>query len=188
MDQFETTDTSDGQLLNRFEKNRDQSAFTELVRRYGPMVFAISWRILRNASDVDDNVQEVFLDAFRLQQREEIRHWRGLMRRLATLGAFERLRRRKQDVRLEDAPPPFAREASPDEHAIGKEVTAMLHDAVAELPPREGAVFWLRYIERLTISEIAESLGVKYQAAATALSRARSKLETLYQESFAEDK
>ena len=158
-----------------------------LLERHGEMVFAISWRILRNASDVEDNVQDVFLQAFVLQQRQTIRHWRGLMRRLATLSALARLRRRKQDVRLDEVSPPIAREGSPDEQAIGKEVTAMLRDAVAELPPREGAVFWLRYIERLTIDEIAESLGVKYQAAATALSRARSKLETVYQESLAED-
>ena len=159
-----------------------------MLERHGEMVFAISWRILRNTSDVEDNVQDVFLQAFRLQQRQAIRHWRGLMRRLATLSALARLRRRKQNVPLDEVSPPIARGGSPDEQAIRKEVTAMLRDAVADLPPREGAVFWLRYIERLTIDEIAESLGVKYQAAATALSRARSKLETVYQESLAEDK
>jgi RNA polymerase sigma-70 factor (ECF subfamily) len=159
-----------------------------LLEQHGQMVFAVSWRILRNTSEVEDNVQDVFLQAFQLQQKQAIRHWGGLMRRLATLSALARLRRRKQDVSLDQVAPPIAREGTSEEHAIENEVAAMLRDAVAKLPPREGAVFWLRYIEQLTIDEIAESVGIKYQAAATALSRARSKLETVYLESLAEEK
>jgi len=59
-----------------------------VIDEHGPLVVRISWRILGHASDVEDNVQEVFLDAYRLEAKEPIRHWRGLLRRLATLGAL----------------------------------------------------------------------------------------------------
>jgi RNA polymerase sigma factor (sigma-70 family) len=54
-------DWQDGRLLERFLTRRDQSAFTILVRRHGPMVLGACRRILPNASDVDDAFQTVFL-------------------------------------------------------------------------------------------------------------------------------
>ena len=152
-----------------------------MLDEHGAMVFGISWRILGNSCDVEDNVQDVFLEAYRLQQREPVGHWRGLLRRLATIGALARLRRRRADVPL-DAVSPAARVASPEEEAIGREVEARLRRAVAELPEREAAVFSLRYFEGLGLDEIAEALGIKYGAAGTALSRARAKLETVFRD------
>ena len=143
------------------------------------MVFRISWRILGNAADVEDNVQETFLAAYRVEQREEIGHWGGLLRRLATLGALGRLRRRKDDISLGEMAP-VDPHGSPEQHAVQRETRAKLRGAVASLPEREGAVFSLRYFEGLALPEIAASLQIKYGAAATALSRARSKLEGVF--------
>ena len=156
-----------------------------LLDEYGPMVFRISWRILGHSADVEDNVQEVFLAAYRFQQRQQVRHWRGLLRRLAMLGALGKLRRRRNDVSLGEtslADPV----ASPEEIAIGREARAKLRGAIASLPEREGAVFSLRYFEDLSLQEIAESLRINYSAAATALSRARSKLERVFGRTAAE--
>ena len=149
------------------------------------MVVAISWRILGHASDVEDNVQDVFLEAYRLQQKQHVRHWRGLLRRLATLGGLARLRRRRAEVSL-DGLAPVARGGSPDEEAVARELRAKLRAAVAALPEREGAVFSLRYFEGLSLAEIAEVLGIKYAAAGTALSRARAKLDRAFSDSLVE--
>ncbi len=150
-----------------------------MLEEYGPMVFRVSWRILGHAADVEDNVQEVFLHAYRVQQRERVGHWGGLLRRLATLGALGRLRRRRGDISLAEISPVDPHE-SPEEYAMQREVQAKLRSAIANLPQREGAVFSLRYFEGLSLPEIAESLQIKYGAAATALSRARSKLEGVF--------
>jgi RNA polymerase sigma-70 factor (ECF subfamily) len=157
-----------------------------LLDEYGPMVFRISWRILGHAADVEDNVQEVFLEAYRTQQRQPVRHWRGLLRRLAVLGALGRLRRRRGDIPLGEISPADPG-ASPEQIAIGHEAQAKLRGAIASLPEREGAVFSLRYFEDLSLEEIAESLRIKYSAAATALSRARSKLESVFSKTPAEN-
>ena len=37
---------SDGQLLQRFITRRDETAFTALVQRHGPMVLAVCRRVL----------------------------------------------------------------------------------------------------------------------------------------------
>jgi DNA-directed RNA polymerase specialized sigma24 family protein len=45
-----------------------------LIDEYGPVVVRISWRILGNGADVEDNVQEVFFEAFRFHNRETVHH------------------------------------------------------------------------------------------------------------------
>jgi RNA polymerase sigma-70 factor, ECF subfamily len=157
-----------------------------LIDEHGPLVVRISWRILGHASDVEDNVQEVFLDAYRLHATEPIRHWRGLLRRLATLAALARLRRRRHEAPLDDVMP-LDRGELPEQSASRRELEDKLRAAVAALPEREGASFSLRYFEGLELSEVAQSLGITYSAAATAICRARAKLQRLFDKSVLED-
>src|SRR5687768_4970644 len=51
----------DARLLEAFVRFRDEAAFTLLVRRHGPMVFAVCRRWLTHPADVDDAVQATFL-------------------------------------------------------------------------------------------------------------------------------
>jgi RNA polymerase sigma-70 factor (ECF subfamily) len=156
-----------------------------LIDQYGPMVVRVSWRILGHGSDVEDNVQEVFCEAFQLHQRGTIRHWGGLLRRLATLGALARLRRRRHESPLDELAQ-VGREALPEQSLIADELEARLRAAVARLPEREASAFSLRYFEGMELPDIAATLGIKYSAAATALSRARAKLKAFFNETAVE--
>ena len=160
----------------------------ELVDKCGPMVISISWRILGNSADVEDNVQDVFLKACRIHERTTVRHWRGLLRRLATLGALEIRRQRRHHASLANVSPLDIKTPTPEETAIRREEETKLRDAVAVLPQREGAAFVLRYYQNLELPEIAECLGISYSAAGTALSRARAKLTPLFTETTTQRK
>ncbi len=161
--------------------------WSALIDEHGPLVARISWRILGRAADVEDNVQEVFLHAYHLQRKETIHHWRGLFGRLATVGALAMRRQRRNESPLEGSIP-LGRDELPEQQAICRELEDRLRDAVVDLPEREGAVFSLRYFEGLELPEIAHSLGIRYSAAATALCRARAKLEGLFADTVLEDK
>jgi RNA polymerase sigma-70 factor (ECF subfamily) len=147
-----------------------------VVREHGPMVYAAAWRILANAADCEDVVQEVFLQAHQLHQGEPVRRWAGLLRRLATCRALDRLRQRRQTRRLDgvsltsDLP-------APDAVLLGKELAQRLREAIGRLPPREASVFCLRYFEDLSYLEIAEALRIRAGAVAVALHKARARLE-----------
>jgi RNA polymerase sigma-70 factor (ECF subfamily) len=147
----------------------------ELIEEHAPMVVGISWRILGNSADVEDTVQEVFVSAWKVHQKQEVEHWRGLLRRIATVAALANLRRRRHHASI-DAETSISGERLPEEAAIAKELDEKLHREVAELPEREAAVFTLKYFEQLDLREVSDVLAISYSAAAKALSRARSKL------------
>jgi RNA polymerase sigma-70 factor, ECF subfamily len=148
-----------------------------IVREHGSMVFGIAWRILGHAADTEDVVQDVFLEAYRLRAGT-VRHWGGLLRRLAACRALDRLRQRRAHGSL-DGVALTSHEPGPEETVVGKELADRLRRAVGRLPQREASVFCLRYFEDLSYQEIAKSLQITTGAVAVALHKARSKLEAI---------
>src|ERR1700722_2612335 len=59
--QLEEPAQTDRDLLARFVRERDQSAFRELVIRHGPGVLAVCRRVTCAGQDAEDAFQAVFL-------------------------------------------------------------------------------------------------------------------------------
>jgi RNA polymerase sigma-70 factor (ECF subfamily) len=152
--------------------------WSSIVRSYGPVAFDTAWRLLGNVADAEDVVQETLLDAFRMHAREDIDNWGGLLRRLATRRAIDRLRRRRKS---EVAPhePLAGVSDQPESAAIERELADRLRRAIAELPDREASVFSLRYFGELTNPEIALALSISPTAVGVALHKARAKLKQM---------
>src|SRR5262245_7918852 len=72
-------DASDPELLERFTAQRDEAAFTALVKRHGPLVLAACRRVLGNYADAEDAFQAVFLVLVRkagsIQRRTALASW-----------------------------------------------------------------------------------------------------------------
>lgn len=156
-----------------------------IVREHGPVVFATAWRILGHAADTEDVVQEVFLQAHQMLQVEEVRCWEALLRRLAACRALDRLRQRRSNVPLEGLNVPTTAD-DPEAIAMERELATRLRHAIGLLPRREATVFCLRYFDDLAYDEIARTLQISPGAVATALHKARTRLESLLLENSQE--
>src|SRR5262245_9762955 len=122
------------------------------------MVYGTAWRILGHATDAEDVVQDVFLEACRFRA-SRVRSWPGLLRRLAPCRALDRLRQRKPIASL-NGMSLLGPAGGPEAEAIGRELAERLRVAIARLPRREGEVFCLRYLEDLSSQQIAETLNI----------------------------
>ena len=139
----------------------------------------ICWRILGRRADVDDCVQETFVQAFQTQQRQAIRNWPGLLRRIAVLNSLALLRKRKTrgDTHLsQHAYEQPARDATPDELAAERELEDRLRREIGGLPDQEAAVFCLRYFDSMSVAETATVLGISPGAVSAATFRARKRM------------
>jgi RNA polymerase sigma factor (sigma-70 family) len=70
---------SDAQLLDRFVERREASAFEAIVERYGPLVWGVCRRVLRDHHDAEDAFQATFLvlarKAAAVMPREKLGNW-----------------------------------------------------------------------------------------------------------------
>jgi RNA polymerase sigma-70 factor, ECF subfamily len=150
----------------------------EIVTDEGPIVVRLVRRIVGPGTEAEDVAQEVFLEVFLLHQKEEVRNWGGLLRKVTMRRALDRLRRRRRTtpldgVEITDAP------SDPYEAAVAGELAERLRRTLADLPDGQAAAFSLRYFDNLTYEQIAEVLGIEPTAVGMALHKARTKLHSL---------
>jgi RNA polymerase sigma-70 factor (ECF subfamily) len=145
--------------------------WNQIVAEHGEVLLRIAFRVLRNAHDAEDVTQEVLLEAHQMSQVPDP----GLLRRMATLRAIDRLRRRVNSQEL-DVGICDHRCRSPDQLNEQAELAQLLQTAIARLPEHQAQCFWLRYVDGLTNSEIANAIGTSATAVSTALHKARKTL------------
>jgi RNA polymerase sigma factor (sigma-70 family) len=166
-------DLSDAQLLTRFIERRDEAAFEALVRRHLPMVLGVSRRLLRNAQDVEDAVQVVFLvlaqKAASVRPREAVAGWLYGVARKAALKARAAAARRKERP-VAELPEPSPRQGPPDD------LRPLLDHALSRLPEKYRAVVVLCDLEGRSRRDAARLLGWPEGTVCGRLARARALL------------
>lgn len=141
-----------------------------IVQEYGPLVWQTAYRLLAHHADAADCFQETFLTALELSRRQEVRNLPGLLVRLATTRAIDRLRqngrRRRTDACNEE----------PIDAIEAQDLADRLREAIAELPPQEAQVFCLRHLGQMSYRQIAHELHVGVGAVGVSLHRAKARL------------
>ena len=155
--------------------------WNEIVGANAANVLNTAYRVLGNLADAEDVSQEVFAQAFAKWRTAPEQQWAGILRRMSVCRSIDLLRVKKspQPLMIDVAD---GVENSPHEAAVCREIEQRLRQAVGDLPDRESQVFCLMYFEQQSHHEIAQALGIKRSAVATSLSKARSKLQTLFRE------
>jgi RNA polymerase sigma factor (sigma-70 family) len=162
---------TDGELLARFLRSRDDSALAALVRRHSPMVWGVCCRHL-NHHDAEDAFQATFLvRKAKDVPRQAVANWLyGVARqtavRLRALAA-KRGQREKQVVTM---PEPTAAEVRDDE------LQTALDEELSRLPDHYRGVLVLCDLEGMTRKEAARQLGIPEGSVASRLARARALL------------
>lgn len=170
-------DESD-ETLARAAEVGDRAAFDELVRRTLPMLLRYARRMVSDAGNAEDVVQEALLAA-----------WKGLPRfgfqssfRTWVFSIAHRkiidLRRRRSEVAADDEFLTAIPSSSPTplDDAMGTSLRDALERELAELPYLSRATWWLREMEGLSHPEIARVLDITPNSVRGHLQRTRARL------------
>ncbi len=178
---------SESELLERFARGHDESAFEALIARHGPMVLGVCRQLLRDPNDVDDAFQATFLVLVRkagtLRRRDLLGNWLyGVAYRVATRARVLAARRTAKAPFGQDAVDRFdasqgGRAAVGDEPSgLDPEPRPWLHEEVSRLPEKYRVPVRLCYFEGLTHDEVAQRLGWPLGTVKGRLARARDLL------------
>jgi len=189
---FELPETEERALVARLKAD-DDTAYEEVVRRFGPRMLSVARRLLTQEQDAQDAVQDAFLSAFKsignFQGDAKLATW---LHRIVVNAALMKLRskRRKPESAIDDLLPKY----HDDGHRRGNGDWRITHDtavqtseireqvlaAIDKLPDLYRDILMLRDIEELTTEEAAQQLEITEGAVKTRLHRARLALrETL---------
>src|SRR6516164_1032930 len=146
---------SDGQLLERFAKRRDESAFAALLWRHGPMVLGVCRGILRQLHDVEDAFQATFLilsqKAACIRRGESVGAWlHGVAYNIALQARARAARRRDCKQRMPGRP-----QTDPLDDLTVRELRQALHEELRQLPEKYRTPLILCYLEGKTQEEAA---------------------------------
>lgn len=173
----------------------DRRAFSELVDRYTPLLYSLSYRMLGSREEAEDAVQEIFLRTFRSLDRFRLSaRFHTWLYTIALNWLRSRLRRTRLIARRE-LPEAAAGEAGggnphpqPADLLAAREAERLLQEGINALKPPYRAVFVLRQAQGLSIAEIASLLKLPQGTVKTRLHRARQMLkQQLFPESERED-
>lgn len=169
-------EAEDGALMLRVAGG-DATAFRLLADRHTPAVHALAWRMLGEAAEAEDVVQEAFVKLW-----VNAKGWTptggglgGWLRRVATNACLDRLRRRRF-VSDETIPERADETASADLVIDAARRRAAVAAAIQALPDRQRAAIILTYYEGVPNAEAASILGIGVKALESLLVRARQGL------------
>jgi RNA polymerase sigma factor (sigma-70 family) len=166
----------DGALIQRVA-NGDACALEAIAKRHTPMLFGIAWRMLGDAAEAEDVVQESITRLW-----VNAKGWTpvgggigGWLRRVATNLCLDR---KRASARVSDEEAPERADETPgaDVQIDDERRRQAVAGAMQMLPDRQRAAIMLTYYEGLSNADAAATLGVGVKALESLLVRARQGL------------
>jgi RNA polymerase sigma factor (sigma-70 family) len=168
---------SDQQLLRDYGERRTETAFAELVRRHVDFVYSAALRMVCDAHLAQDVTQGVFLalaqNARQLADRPVLAGW---LHRTAQNLAANMVRSETRRRAREQEAAAMNQLLRPESEGAWDQIAPHLDAALDELNESERDALLLRYFQRKSAREMAQTLGVSEEAAQKRVSRAVERL------------
>jgi RNA polymerase sigma factor (sigma-70 family) len=166
----------DQQLLDRFVTNREETAFTALVRRHGPLVLGVCRRVLRHEHDAEDAFQATFLVLARraasINKRASVGSWLYQV----AFHVANKARKRTTNRRKREEQAAVRRQADALDEVTGRELLAVFDEELQNLPEGERAALVLCYLEGKTRDEAARDAGCSESTLKRRLERGKERM------------
>lgn len=173
---------TDFELLQRFARAGDQSAFREVVRKHVDLVFATALRKVGDAGGAEEIAQNVFSalvrKAWQFAPDDSLPAW---LHKTALLESKSWLRGELRRRRREQAAAELGTTMkTPDDQPAINALLPLLDDALLSLREKDRAALLLRFYEKQSLREVGAVLGVSEDSAQKRVQAALEKLSGFF--------
>jgi len=178
-----TDSISENEIISRIllgEKN----LYAGIMRKYNQRLYRVGMSIIKDESEVEDVMQVTYIKAYenlgKFQFKSGFSTW---ITKILINESLLRLKKRKQLLHINDdsaqnqiqhQPVDFQ---TPLMKVINSELKQILEDAILNLPEKYRAVFIMREIENMNVSETQECLDLSETNVKVRLNRAKAMLK-----------
>lgn len=151
------------QELVTFLQGADREAFDEIYARYWKKLLFYAGKVIRDQEDAQDIVQEIFIALWRQKDNETIiRSLSSYLHSAVRYKGFSYIRANYNKNNYISSIAHYFEEGSDtlNQQFDAKELEAIIHQEIDNLPPKMREVFILSRIEQLSYKEIAEQLNI----------------------------
>src|ERR1041384_3075407 len=175
------SDQTDLQLLRAYAESRSEASFAELVRRHVDFVYSAALRMVCDSHLAEDVTQSVFValakSAAQLTDRPVLSGW---LHRTAQNIAAQTVRTDVRRRRREQEAAAMNELLSNEPDIAWQDIAPHLDAALGELCESDRDALLLRYFERKSAREMAQTLGISDEAAQKRVSRAVDRLREVF--------
>ena len=186
---IDVKESSDDELVEIYVLYSDETAFNELAERYSYKIRALAIKILRDASEAEEVVQDVLLILVQnicgFRGESKFSTWLYAISINEIKRRYRERSRKNGEVSIDGVVDINTLEEkivqahhnnhlkNPEEIYINKEFTERFHEALEQIPEKYKEVFVLRDLKQHTNEEVATELGLSLAAVKSRIHRAR---------------
>ena len=168
-------------ILVEMFKDGDQSAFEEIYKRCRGHIAFVCSKFCDNKQDVEEIVQDTFMDAFKKAKELRGDTLVALLRKIAVRKCYDKHKKNKSEptdlldqgleVTTQD------KDFLPEAHLQNKEIQSEILRIVNELPPKQREIIYLYYYADINTEEIARLNNCPSSNVRQALHKARNTIK-----------
>jgi RNA polymerase sigma-70 factor (ECF subfamily) len=182
---------SDNELITRFLEDQNPEHFTQLYRRYGGKVFAKCISMLNDEALARDAVQDIFIKVFlnlsRFNEKSSFSTW---LYSITYNFCIDLIRRKKKiPVLLADDVSRIGDEPMPEipDSVLLEMKHERLERVLKDLPEGDRIILLMKYMDDMSIKDIAEFFQKTESAIKMQIMRAKHKAQGIYETIYAHD-
>ncbi|MCD6123488.1 MAG: RNA polymerase sigma factor [Spirochaetales bacterium] len=182
-----TEKIDDNELIRKFLKNNDISAFKDLLAKHEQSLERLLYVIFRGSrEDMEDVKQDILIELYlKLKHFRFESSFKTYLYRLARNKAIDAVRKfsreRKHLLVLKEML--HENSSDPEEEFLKKEKGQRVLGAVFSLKERDRVLLFLKDVEGFSVVEIAQSMGIPEGTVKSRLHRAREQVADILKES-----
>lgn len=175
----------------------EKELFEILMRRHNQKIYRLIRSVVKNQTETEDAMQEVYVKAFlNLRQFEGKSKFATWLSKIAFHESLSRIRKNAKLVLVGEEPDlevfmksdEESKSQDPQGKLLQREMAAILEDSIAKLPLKYRVVFMLREIEGSSILETAEALDLTPQAVKSRMFRANALLKKMLRQKLGDSR